>query len=354
MKIAVLMSGGVDSSFAAFYLKKQGFDIFGITFLQLGEKLQKEELKRVKNVAKEISIPHFVVKKKSVFEKEIIREFCESFKRGETPNPCPLCNKKIKFGVVLKEAEKLGSGKIATGHYVRLKKENLSYNLYRAKDKSKDQSYFLWQLSQSQLKKVIFPLGDFTKKEVLKEINESPLSKFFKKKGIEDRHVESQDVCFLESQRIDKFLKKKLGEKKGLILDRDKNKMGEHPGIHFFTIGQRSGLKIGAKKPRQKPFYVTEIDKKKNSIIVGHEDDLYKKELVAQKINWISKKAPKLISAKIRYQHKPASATISCFKNKTCHIKFKTPQRAITPGQHIVFHKKDLLLGGGVIKEILD
>lgn len=356
MKIAVLMSGGIDSSFAALHLKKQGFDVFGVTFLQLGAEQQKEDLKRAKEVAKALSMPHFAIKIKDVFEKEIISPFCEVFKKGSTPNPCPFCNKKIKFGLVLKKAEKIGADYIATGHYARKKeiRENLCSNSYRfailkAKDSLKDQSYFLWQLTQKELKRAIFPLGDFTKKEVFEKVKKLKIGKFFKEKD----YSESQDICFLKNIDLKDFLRKKTKKRIGAILDKSGKKIGEHDGIQFFTIGQRGGIKIGAKSPNQKPLYVIEINADKNAIVVGKEQELYKKELLAKNINWISGKTPKLplqIEAQIRYGAKPAVAIIKKYSNSALKVEFKKAQRAITPGQHVVFYQKNLLLGGGVIK----
>lgn len=350
-KIAVLMSGGIDSSFVALYLKKLNFDIFGITFLQIGGKEQKEDLKRARDAAKIISIPHFAIKEKSIFAREVILPFCSTFQKGQTPNPCSFCNKKIKFGVILRKAEKLGAEKIATGHYVRIRKEKLNYKLYKGKDSIKDQSYFLWQLGQKELKKALFPLGEFTKSQVWQEIKKSSLSKIFKEKNNSDGYSESQDICFLQNKDISKLLKEKFKKNPGKILNKNGNIVGRHDGIYFFTIGQRSGLKIGAKSPRQRPFYVVDIKNKENAIIVGSENDLYKKNLVARKINWTFGKAPNLpiqIQAQIRYHSKPAPATIG-FSENLYKVEFKNSQRAITSGQDIVFYKKDLLLGGGVI-----
>lgn len=353
MKIAVLMSGGIDSSFAALYLKRQGFDIFGLFFLQLGEKKQKEDLKKAQKVAESLSIPLFTVNAKIIFEKEIISYFCESFKQGITPNPCPFCNKKIKFGAVLKKAQSLGAEKIATGQYVRLREENSNYKLYKAKDSNKDQSYFLWQLAQKELRKTIFPLGDFTKKEVRQEVKKSPIAKFFTPSEDDQNYIESQDICFLKGKNLSGFLKERFKTKIAPIINKNGDIVGKHYGVHFFTIGQRSGIKIGAKTPTQKPLYVIKIESKKNTVIVGDEEDLYKKELIAKEVNWISgepSKLPLTVQAQIRYRSKPASAIIKKFSKNLYRIEFKSPQRAITPGQHVVFYKKNLLLGGGVIK----
>jgi tRNA-specific 2-thiouridylase len=359
MKIAVLMSGGVDSSFAAYLLLKQGFDIVGITFLQLPQKNQKQELWRVQKIAEILSIPHLALDIQKLFKKEIVTPFLKSYQEGITPNPCPFCNKKIKLGLILKEAEKLGVEKIATGHYIRLRREipnsklktrNYKYQLLKAKDTNKDQSYFLWTLSQKELQKLVLPLGDFTKEEVWQEIKKSPLKKIFQKKEL---YKESQDICFLKEKKLSEFLKKNLKAKPGPILNQGGKIIGKHQGIQFFTIGQRGGLAIGAKSPKQKPLYVIKIDKRKNAVIVGEEKNLYQKEILIEEVNWISGNEPKLplrVKAKIRAKHKEAPATLTKNqKSNIYHLIFDKPQRALAPGQHAVFYQKNLLLGGGII-----
>ena len=359
MKIAVLMSGGIDSSFAALYLKEKGYKVIGISFLPLGKKEHKNDLVQIERIAKILSIPYFIFDIKDIFEKEVIKPFCQAFSQGETPNPCPFCNKKIKFGLLWNKAKKLGAEKIASGHYARIRKENNRYQLLKAKDKGKDQSYFLWTLSQRQLSKIIFPLGNFKKDEIVTRIKNSPLSKLFSEKK-EEIYSESQDICFLKGKKISEFLKYRIKVKPGIIFTETGEEMGRHPGICFFTIGQRTGLGIGARSPHQKPFYVIEIDKRRNAIIVGDEKDLYKKKVLIKNVNWISEKEPKLpllVKAKIRYRHQPNSAVIREKISKTpsvYYLEFKKPQRAITPGQHIVFYQNNLLLGGGIIDKTIN
>jgi tRNA-specific 2-thiouridylase len=385
MKIAVLMSGGIDSSLVALYLKEKGYNIIGLTFLQLGEDWRKEEFLRAKRVTELISMPHFIFNIQNIFRKEIIKPFYHSFYKGETPNPCPFCNQKIKFGILFDKAKKLGVKKIATGHYARVEfdKRTKKWLLKPAKDKRKDQSYFLWRLTQNQLSKIILPLGNFKEEEVWQKIKKSPLKKIFQKEGFcpaaergqkvlpkvysysssEARKTRflseakgsyrgSQDICFLKGKKISDVLNEKFKNNPGPIYNLTGREIGQHPGIQFFTIGQRSGLRIKAKTPRQKPLYVVKIVASKNTIIVGEEKDLYKKDLLARDVSWILGKEPKLplkIGAKIRYRHKASLATIYHLKSNIHHLKFDRPQRAITPGQHIVFYKKNLLLGGGII-----
>ena len=245
----------------------------------------------------------------------------------------------------------MGIDRIATGHYVRIEFDfkKKRWILKKAKDKRKDQSYFLWKLSQKQLSKIISPLGEFTKKEV-KEKMQKRFPKFFSPK----EYKESQDICFLRGIELSDFLRKKIRERRGPILDLKGRVIGEHPGIHFFTIGQRSGLKIGARSSRQEPFYVIEIQKEKNAIIVGEKDYLFKRKLKAKDLNWISIEPPQKrikVKARIRYHHKEAEAKIQPLPQGKARIVFKEKQRAITPGQHVVFYKKELLLGGGIIEK---
>ena len=368
------MSGGIDSSFASYLLLKQGFNIIGITFLQTGNSPKKDFL-RAQKIAKTLSIPHFYFNIKNDFKKEVIVPFLEDFKNGKTPNPCPICNKKIKLGLMMKKAKNLGADYIATGHYARKKqlatsdKQLVTYQLLKGKDKNKDQSYFLWMLSQRDLKKLILPLGGFTKEEVWQGIENSPLKKFFQKN---EYYKESQDVCFLSSSsaytkdhskaKLSDFLKRNLKTKPGPILDKDGKIIGDHQGIHFFTIGQRSGLHIGAKSPKQNPLYVVKIDKEKNAVIVGEEKDLYQKEILIKDLHLISEKEiqlPLRVKVKIRARHKAAAATILPLEKKftgqsknlksNTYLIFDKPQRALAPGQHAVFYQRNILLGGGII-----
>ena len=368
------MSGGIDSSFASYLLLKQGFNIIGITFLQTGNSPKKDFL-RAQKIAKTLSIPHFYFNIKNDFKKEVIVPFLEDFKNGKTPNPCPICNKKIKLGLMMKKAKNLGADYIATGHYARKKqlatsdKQLVTYQLLKGKDKNKDQSYFLWMLSQRDLKKLILPLGGFTKEEVWQGIENSPLKKFFQKN---EYYKESQDVCFLSSPsaytkdhskaKLSDFLKRNLKTKPGPILDKDGKIIGDHQGIHFFTIGQRSGLHIGAKSPKQNPLYVVKIDKEKNAVIVGEEKDLYQKEILIKDLHLISEKEiqlPLRVKVKIRARHKAAAATILPLEKKftgqsknlksNIYLIFDKPQRALAPGQHAVFYQRNILLGGGII-----
>lgn len=352
MKIAILMSGGIDSSFTALYLKERGYDVIGITFENIKNEFQKKAILRANEVAKALSIPHYVLDIQDIFEDKIIEPFCNVFKEGETPNPCPFCNKIVKFGLIFKKTKDLKIFQIATGHYTKVKynEKTKRWILEKAKDKEKDQSYFLWQLSQEQLSRTIFPLGDFAKEEVKRRMQKR-FPKIFNLK----EYKESQNICFLRKLKLSDFLREKLKEKPGLILNLKGKIIGRHPGIHFFTIGQRSGLGIGAENPEQEPLYVIEIQRERDAIIVGQERHLFKKELEARDLNWVSIDPPQKeirAKARIRYRHKEIEAEIQPLSQNKAKVIFKEKQRAITPGQHTVFYKKDLLLGGGIIDKI--
>jgi tRNA-specific 2-thiouridylase len=340
-KVLTAMSGGVDSGVAAALLRRQGFNVTGV-FLRLYDSLNlRQAQKNAKKIAEFLEIPFFVLDLRKEFKKKVIDYFLEEFRKTKTPNPCVVCNKEIKFGLLLKEAEKRGFNFIATGHYIKIK----NARLFCAEDKQKDQSYFLWQMNQKQLKHILFPLGNYTKTEVKNLAKKFGISKFIR--------PESQDICFIQ-EGLDKFLKKHLRQKSGPIAEQVRygasKIIGEHEGLYFYTIGQRSGIGVGGGNP----YYVLGKNLKKNILIVTRrEKDLDKKELIAEKINWISGQIPKLplkVKAKIRYRHKSALAIITKnLKPKTYHLKFNQPQRAITPGQSVVFYKGKELLGGGII-----
>lgn len=339
-KVIVAMSGGIDSSVSAALLKRAGFDVVGVfmKFWADGPKsvvnrcCTLESEKRARLVAEKLDIPFYVFNFEKEFKKKVVDYFLAEYKAGRTPNPCVVCNKEIKFGLLFKKILSLNADYIATGHYARLRQEKL----YKGKDKNKDQSYFLWKLNQKILKHTLFPVGDYAKTEV---------RKLAKKFNLPVLNIpESQEVCFIQTTTAD-FLKKYLKSKPGPIVEQvhygASKIIGEHQGLWFYTIGQRKG--IGFSKG---PFYVLDKDIKKNTLIVTkNEKDLYKKELIVKNVNWASEiKFPLKVMAKIRYRHKLASAIVD--KNK---VIFTKPQRAITPGQSVVFYRGQELLGGGVI-----
>ena len=394
-KIVVAMSGGLDSSVAAALLKRVGFDLIGV-FMKFWAEPERDGLigssnrccsteaeVRARKVAKILKIPFYVFNFEKEFKKRIVDYFIDGYKRGITPNPCVVCNKEIKFGLLLEKALKLDADYIATGHYARtnltpsfLKRNAAAFKirklkeikLLRGKDRVKDQSYFLWMLNQKQLKRILFPIGDYTRKEV------ENLARKFKLPVLKAR--KSVEICFVKIS-VNDFLKKYLKQKPGLISDPQGKVIGKHQGLAFYTIGQRKGIGLAggpafAKATAGKPYYVLDKDFKNNALIVTkNEKNLLKKELICKNVNWIrapsdhsvldraqkicalvSGKEPKFpikVKAKIRYRHQPASATIYYLKSNIYHLNFEKPQRAITPGQSVVFYLGQELLGGGII-----
>ncbi|MCX6718048.1 MAG: tRNA 2-thiouridine(34) synthase MnmA [Candidatus Staskawiczbacteria bacterium] len=392
-RIVVAMSGGVDSSVAAALLKNaaclpagRGFDVVGI-FMKFWRSpelvegkdndnrccsVESEKLARL--VAKKLGIPFYVLNVEKEFKKKVVNYFLKEYKKGNTPNPCVVCNKEIKFGFLINKALSLGADYVATGHYARQqsfasarRQRQLaqssakfrfaepcilpagyasdllprSMKLFKGADKNKDQTYFLCQLNQKQLKHIIFPVGQYTKPQVRK------LAKKFMLPTAET--PESQEVCFIQNT-TNEFLKKYLKTKPGPIIEQAQNGVnkiiGQHQGLWFYTIGQRKGLEIS-----QGPWFVVEKDFKKNILVVSKNvKDLGKKELVAVDVNWINPvKLPINAEVKIRYKAEPAKAKI-IEHGKGVKIIFVKHQRAITPGQSAVFYQGDELLGGGIIK----
>jgi len=332
-KIAVAMSGGIDSSVVAALIKESGAETIGV-FMRIYPNSLKGSEKRARKVAQILNIPFFVLDFKKEFKKEIIDCFLKEYKKGKTPNPCVFCNKEIKFGLLLKQVKKMGAEFLATGHYARIGTQKL----LKAKDKEKDQTYFLWQLNQRKLKHILFPIGGYTKKQV------KDLAKEFKLPLLGVK--ESQEICFIKDTCND-FLLKHLKKNLGNIVDTKGKVIGKHNGLWFYTIGQRKGINVSGKKP----LYVLKKDIRKNILIVTeNEKDLESKELTVKDINWISGKAPKLplrVMAKIRYRTCSSRARI--IKDGEYKVVFDKPQRAITVGQSVVFYKGVELLGGGII-----
>lgn len=341
------MSGGIDSSVAAFLLKEKGADVFGLT-LRAGS-FHQQAVERARIICQRLSLTHHVLKLEKIFEEEIINPFLKEYYNSQTPNPCIRCNYRIKFGFLLEEARKLGADYLATGHYVCQEKKENKYVLKKSLS-AKDQSYFLYRLSQEQLESAIFPLGNYHKKQVLRMARENNL--FFEKQK------ESQDICFLPQGDYRNLLKRDVSSlKSGNFKDCEGNILGQHQGLGFYTIGQRKNLVSGQKQP----FYVLGINSENNEIILGPKKFLYKKELKFRDAHWIDfdliKKVKKgllsvkKIKAKIRSQHSAAQIDeLNLDVNfKQGEIRFKISQRAITPGQSVVFYFGDQVLGGGII-----
>ncbi len=357
-KIVAAMSGGVDSSVAAALLKDQGYNVIGIT-MQIwpsGKCCSLEAVSDAKKVSDLLGIPHYTLNFRDAFKKEVIDNFIEEYKNGRTPNPCIRCNQFIKFDLLLNKAKELGAEYVATGHYARilpltpfspsplLRGKGIGdrgFRLLKGKDPKKDQAYVLYTLDQNALAHTLFPLGEMTKEEVRKKARELGLPVAEKK--------ESQEICFVEDDNYGRFLKENCPEavKPGEIMDLKGKVVGQHEGIAFYTIGQRKG--VGAH--RGEPKYVIRIDRGKNTIIIGDEQDNYGKELMAYNVSYISGQAPEKdleVTAKIRYNSKEVNAVL-CPAPVT-RVIFKELQRAITPGQSVIFYQGEEVLGGGLIR----
>ena len=338
-KVIVAMSGGVDSSVVAFLFKKRGYEVEGM-FMDFGLNDGGEE--KVKEVAKQLDIKVHIIDLKDKFEQEVIKYFINSYEKGLTPNPCVMCNREIKFGELFKLFLKFGGDYLATGHYVRLRKNILTGKIYvyRGNDRLKDQTYFLYNLNQEILSKVRFPLGGFKKDRTRKISKKNHLLNFTS---------ESQDICFLKGDH-NIFLKKHLKLILGPIKTIEGEVIGEHQGLPLYTIGQRRGIDIGGSGP----YYVVKFDFKENILYVSrqwNDNILYKDNLIASEVNWISGKAKSSFKCRavIRYGHQAVSCKVKQLEVNKYSVIFKVKQRAVTPGQSIVFYQGRKLLGGGVI-----
>ena len=362
-KIVVGLSGGVDSTIALILLKQQGWEPIGVTLkLPVWENPKnicrenicctKESSQIAKSVCKKLHIPYFVIDAGKEFKKEVIDYFVKELKKYHTPNPCIVCNHKLKFKLLIATAKKFNAFYVATGHYarVRFNKKTGLFELLRGKDKIKDQSYSLSYLNQQQLAHIILPLGNYHKQEVYQLAKRQGLKYFEKKK-------ESQNFCFVSNQALPLFITKSLGLKTGKIVDTKGKILGYHQGLYFYTIGQRKGLGLKgptfAKASAGQPYYVKEFNAPKNRLIVTkNKKDLLKKEIRLAHCHFISGQVPQkkiLIKARIRYRQKLALATLYPPQNKKMKIIFDKPQLAVTPGQFCVFYQKDVCLGEGVI-----
>jgi tRNA-specific 2-thiouridylase len=352
-KVLVAMSGGVDSSVAAQMLKNQGYQVAGI-FLHFwkDDKASKtvenrccslESLADARQVAAKVKIPLYTLDFSAPFKKAVVDNFLSEYAAGRTPNPCVVCNKQIKIGRLIKYSQKLGYDYVATGHYLKIEKKGRSYRLFKARDKNKDQSYFLYTFKQSELKHLLFPLGNYIKPRVRQLAKKYEL--------LVAQKSESQDICFLAGAHND-FLKRYLTLKNGPIkLLKNKQIIGEHQGLPLYTIGQRRGIEIGGTGP----YYVAKLDYKKNILYVvqeWNEDVLYKSNLVAKKVNWLNDRVltrKMSCQAVIRYGHKAEKCIVSPLGKNKVAVEFNKAQRAITPGQSVVFYQGKEVLGGGLI-----
>ncbi len=347
------MSGGVDSSVAAYLLKKKGFQVIGLSF-ELWDRrgladdnicCSTETIRLAKSVAHSLGIEHYTADVRDTFYRHVIEEFCESYIKGITPNPCILCNKFIKFDFLLKKADELGAEIIATGHYARTEKaeETGSLLLKKGIDPKKDQSYVLYVMSREELSRTLFPLGEMRKEETRSIAVELGLATALR--------AESQEICFVGDERYTDFIKEFSPESvlPGPVVNTAGKTVGQHRGIAFYTIGQRRGLGISSPLPQ----YVVNIDYRNNAVIVGSREDAMKMDFMVSELNWISidsLEGPLSVRVKIRSTTREMPAIISPAGNGDVTVAFEQPQWAPAPGQSAVFYDGDTVIGGGVIQ----
>ncbi len=350
-RVIVGLSGGVDSSTAASLLIEQGYDVVGITLKVWPQDCVAraedkccgpQAVMDARSVADKLDIPYYLVDESVEFQREVIDYFAAEYRAGRTPNPCVMCNEKLKFGTLINRARKLGAEYVATGHYARLEQRNGRTVMLRGKDARKDQTYFLFSLGQEQLAHMMFPLGDLQKSET-REIARCVNLKTAEKQ-------ESQEICFVPDNDYKKFLTTAglVEEHQGEIVDTSGQVLGHHNGIEFYTIGQRKGLGISS----MTPMYVLELDPENNRVVVGDGELLRQDEFRIDRCNCIpfdELSQPIEAAAAIRYNHPGAEATVFPGDNGQATVKLRKPQRAVTPGQACVFYQNDLVLGGGWI-----
>ena len=338
------MSGGVDSSAAAAFLLEEGYEVIGLT-MEIGTGLTATDAAKA---SAHLGIQHEVLNLQGLFNEKVIDYFTSEYMRGRTPNPCAVCNRYLKFGALFEKARQMGADMLATGHYARVKydEDSSRYLLYRAQDKSKDQSYFLYTLTQAQLERIVFPLGEQSKIQIRQKAAELGL--------VSADKPESQEICFIPDNDYKRFIAARISGleiKPGLFLNTRGELLGRHQGIPYYTVGQRKGLGIALGYPA----FVVAIDAKNNSIILGKDEDIYQKALEAEDNNFIvfdELKEPLEVEAKIRYGAKPAKAVIAPGDKGRVFVSFDEPQRAITPGQVVTYYHGDIVIGGGVIAQV--
>ena len=355
-RIVVGMSGGVDSSVAAALLVEQGCDVVGITMRvwprqetdeptkRFGSCCGTEAVEDARQVARTLGIPHYLLSMDDEFNQKVIDQFVDSYGKGQTPIPCLSCNSNLKFGSLLGRARAWDAAAVATGHYARVARDPSTgrHLLLRPKDLRKDQTDFLWPLTQAQLGAARFPIGELTKDEVRARARRLAL--------VTADKPESQDICFVPDDDYRGFLRRRAPEvfRPGAVVDRLGTTLGAHGGIAGFTVGQKRGLGLAAGRP----LYVIDLDPERNTVTVGGVAELERDRLVATAVNFIAcapPTSPLRVAAKIRHSHRPAPATVRALQGAAAEVVFDTPQRAVSPGQSVVFYDGDVVVGGGVI-----
>ena len=334
-RVLLGMSGGVDSSVAAYLLKEQGYEVVGVT-MTLFHTEDSTQIADAKSVCDKLGIEHHVVNYENEFKCEVIDNFINNYLNGKTPNPCIVCNKKFKFGALWDKAKELNCEYIATGHYANVKDGHICKI-----DSLKDQSYFLYQINKEVIPHILFPLNDYEEKSKIRDIAEKEsLTNVAKKK-------DSQDVCFIEDGNYAKFLEENLENlpDKGDFVLTTGETIGKHKGIIYYTIGQRKGLGLSY----HHPLYVVKIDVPNNKVILGKEEDLYSKKVYITDTNILVDNLPYKAQAKIRYKSNPISCTYEIIDDNNMIVIFDEPVKSVTPGQSLVLYDNDILLGGGII-----
>lgn len=344
-RVLLGMSGGVDSSTSAIILKQEGYEVIGCTMKLWEQNEPNKAVEDAKKVCKKLGIEHHVIDCRELFKNKVIDNFTGEYQKARTPNPCIQCNKYLKFGIFYQKAQELECEYIATGHYacIEFSEKYQQYILKKSKEEKKDQTYFLYTIPKEKLEHILFPLKNYTNKQDIRKVAQENGLEVAEKK-------DSQEICFIPDNDYQCFLEKELKQKPktGNIVLKTGKILGKHKGLTHYTIGQRKG--IGISYP--KPLYVIELNPEKNEVIVGEETELYSKTLYANQTNWIVQIQEKTVTcyAKIRYRAKEALATVTIQENNEVKVEFEKPQRAITPGQSVIFYDKEgIVLGGGII-----
>lgn len=347
------MSGGVDSSTAAALLIRKGYEVTGVSmrlwtmenpdaFVHLRRCCSPQEIEDARTVCHALGISHHILNFEREFASSVVDYFCQEYLLGRTPNPCLACNQHIKFRLLLPKALELGADYLATGHYCRILKNGHSYELWRASDEDKDQSYVLYMLGQEELARLLFPVGEYTKEEVRRMAAEMGLPVASK--------TDSADICFLPYSDYRAFLAERFPQRPGDIVDSSGRIVGQHEGIGGYTVGQRRRLPA---RGGREPLYVLSMNPATNTVVAGSEDELLSDVLWAERLSFVSDQAPRgplAVEAKIRYRSQAAPALLT-LHNGRAEVRFERPQRAITPGQAVVFYQGQKVLGGGIIAE---